>query len=489
MKARTTIAGILAGLLLAVAAHAGYPEGQAVTFSDFSRTRSIAVTVVRVYFATAQGIICYNQGEDRWEEPLPAIPGVDPEDISRIWADQFGRTLYAATPDGRYVYDQTLAMWFLTSETPEGDGAAREVPPPAIMHAPPGFNYFAGGQLIDPYGRTWQINEMVDDGSGMYWMAIWGYGPAKARTTNLIIDLLPFGLVQRRVNALDQEGGRLWVSGAVYDDLRTGITGFEPAMMTFRHLESGVRPEFPADDINCLRSDSAHLYIGTARGLLVMDLESEMIMRTVGERQGLAGENVLSIAVTGDSVFIGTDEGLNLVIGASDSAALILPTTFEGQYIWDIEEVGDYVWVAAESGAYRLTKGAERLQRYRDPENVLFSHVYDIERWADKLWFVSDGGLAELDLQTAESRSFHDMTQQLLPRALAVNETIAAVASDKGLTILFHTADKPFKRDFTVDDGLASNNVYALAVDGDYLWVGTDRGLTRFLWNNPDRVD
>ena len=32
-------------------------------------------------------------------------------------------------------------------------------------------------------------------------------------------------------------------------------------------------------------------------------------------------------------------------------------------------------------------------------------------------------------------------------------------------------------------------HVVGLANDGDYLWVGSDKGLTRFLWNNPQRVD
>ena len=49
--------------------------------------------------------------------------------------------------------------------------------------------------------------------------------------------------------------------------------------------------------------------------------------------------------------------------------------------------------------------------------------------------------------------------------------------------------DQPTEREFTVDDGLQSNNILALLVDGDYLWIGSDRGLTEFLWNDPDRID
>jgi ligand-binding sensor domain-containing protein len=177
------------------------------------------------------------------------------------------------------------------------------------------------------------------------------------------------------------------------------------------------------------------------------------------------------------------------VTAVTDSVAYVSSTQFSGERIWDIEEVDGYLWIGASSGAFRLTPSENKLQRFQDDESVLFANVYDIERWQDYLWFVSDAGLVKLNLTTAESQSYHDIVTRIQTRALAVNDTIAAVASDKGMTILFHANRSPYTRDFTIDDGLASNNVFSLIMDGDFLWVGTDKGLTRFLWNNPDRVD
>jgi ligand-binding sensor domain-containing protein len=42
---------------------------------------------------------------------------------------------------------------------------------------------------------------------------------------------------------------------------------------------------------------------------------------------------------------------------------------------------------------------------------------------------------------------------------------------------------------FTVEDGLSSNRVNSILLDGDYIWFGTDGGLTRFYWNTPYRLD
>jgi len=303
--------------------------------------------------------------------------------------------------------------------------------------------------------------------------------------------MLPYGLLQNDVASIwvDPDDGSLWVGGAVRNSVRTGLTGFDPDKMTFSYIETGVQPGLPLMDINCIDGDSTSFYLGTPYGLYVVDRYSHFTTQTITTRNGLIDNNVLSLKVVGDTMYIGTEEGLSVLTGASDSTAIARPPQFSGQRIWDIEQVDGTVWIGSSTGAYRFTPSSRKLQRYTDPEQVLFADVYDIAQFGDWLWFVSDAGVVELNLKTAESHSYHETIQKVMPRALAVNDRIAAVASDKGLTFLFYDVKTPYTRDFTIDDGLASNNVYSLLFDGDFLWVGTDRGLTRFLWNNPDRVD
>ena len=94
-----------------------------------------------------------------------------------------------------------------------------------------------------------------------------------------------------------------------------------------------------------------------------------------------------------------------------------------------------------------------------------------------------------INLASGDIQSFSSILYNRGYRALAVNDRIAAISSDNGMTFIFHDLDKPYQKEFTRFDGLPSPYVYSLRMDGDYLWVGTDEGLTRFLWNNPDRVD
>ncbi len=464
-------------------------QDQVVTYADFSHVRYIASSLKYVYFATTRGIIRYNKLQEQWDEPLTGTSGIDEDDIQRIWVDNFDNNLYAETSAGLFEYDLLFGRWYPISELPELNNASKHVKPPEIMYPPPGFNYDGGGRLIDYWGRYYSFRDVLDDGAGQLWIGTWGYGAGKAGSATDFIELLPYGLLQDRVNTIFDDDTVLWVSGAVYGSYRTGLTIFNPEKETFSYIESGVGNSFPSVDVNCLTGDDKSIYIGTPYGLYILDKKTKSVEQKISRRHGLPDDNIISLLVDGDSIFVGTASGLGFLTIKADSVRVLRPQQFSGAIIYDLEQVNSSVWIASSAGAFRLKYGSGKLQRFQDPDLVLFGDVYDIEQYAEDLWFLSTGGLVRLNMATGTSRQYRDVTRAIEPHALAVNDTIAAVASNKGLTILFYGNKKPFTRDFTTDDGLPSNYLYTLLFDGDYLWIGSDRGLTRFLWNNPRRVD
>ena len=476
-------------VLLCASVEAAKLKGQAVTWADFSYVNYIAASFSHVYFATTKGIIRFNKLEDRWEEPLTGAVGLEDENIERVWVNTFDNKLVAEMSVGLSEYDALFDKWFPVSELPSLDNDDRHIKPPVIMHPPIGFTYWDDGRLVDGYNRQYYINDIVDDRSGTLWIGTWGYGTARAGNTSYLIDLLPYGLLQNRVNALLKHDGLLWISGAVFDSRRTGISVFDPEDNRFFHIESGLDTDFPAVDVNCLEADDSTIYIGTPIGLLCMDRETKRVTRSFSRRSGLGDDNVISVETIGDSIFVGTAGGLSVITGADDSVRYIRPGQFLNRVIYDLEEVDSSLWIAASSGAYRLKLPSGKLQQFKDPDLVLFGDVYDIERYEDDLWFTSDDGVVRLDIKTGETEPFWLAAQKIVPRALAVNDTIAAVASNKGMFFIYYKNRNQFTREFTTEDGLASNDINSLLMDGDYIWVGTDKGLTRFWWNNPDRVD
>jgi len=375
------------------------------------------------------------------------------------------------------------------TELPKFNNAVRHIKPPANMFPPPGYNYDGYGRLVDFWGRYFNFKDIIDDGAGQIWIGTWGYGAIKAGSASNYMELLPYGLLQNRVNTIFDDDSVLWVSGAAYGGYRTGLTIFDPVHEQFSYIESGLDNSFPAVDVNCLTGDKESIYIGTPDGLLILNRKTKNVERKITRRNGLPDNNIVSLLVNGDSLFVGTASGLGFIRLVGDSVFVLRPSQFTGQVIYDLVMVDSLIWIGSSVGAYRLKPGSGKLQRFQDPNLVLFGDVFDIEQYKQDLWFLSATGLVQLNMKTGKSHPFRNITQRLEPHALVVNDTIAVVGSDKGFTILFYGNRKPFTRDFTTDDGLPSNYVYSLLFDGDYLWVCTDRGLTRFLWNNPRRVD
>ena len=256
----------------------------------------------------------------------------------------------------------------------------------------------------------------------------------------------------------------------------------------FSFIESGIDNLFPSIDINCLAADEYSIYAGTTNGLYIIDKANKTINRQLTSSNGLVYDNIISLLVNRDTIFIGTEYGLSILYN-SDSGMVAIKTSFPEIVIFDMEMVDNSLWLGTSLGAYRLKLKSGKIQKMRDDMAILFSDVVDIERYNQYLWFLSKKGLVKLNIESGEHESFPQVFYSSVPNALAVNDTIAAIATENGLAIYFYANQKPFTREFTIDDGLPSNYTYSVMLDGDYLWLGSEMGLTRFYWNNPDRVD
>jgi hypothetical protein len=462
---------------------------QAVTWTDFSYVNTSATSMSHVYFATTGGIIRYDKIANRWEEPMTGADGLYGEIPVRIWVNQFDDRLFARTEFDLYEYDRLFDRWYPIDQLPNVEFNGTHIAPPIDLLPGSGINFVGENTITDYYNRTFSISDVLDDNVGNLWFGTWGQGTGMANSSARVIDLLPFGLLQKPVTTILLDGDTLFASGPVGTGFRTGVTAMDLEDYNFSYIESGVERDFPSVDVNAIESDGSYLYIGTDNGLYTASRESMKIARHYGERHGLIDYQVRSLKRLGDSLFIGTARGLNLLRLGLDTLTQVYPSQFRNYTIYDLEFTEGYVWIASEIGAYRLATADGQLQRFEDPHRVLFSRVLAIETHGDKIWFASEDGILSLDLKSGKTDPFRDIVRRSSHRALAANDDVVALASDRGMTILFLNRKKRLSRDFTTDDGLVSNYVYALELDGDYVWVGTDEGLTRFLWNNPERVD
>ena len=460
-----------------------------VTYADFSHIRDIAVSLNAVYFATSEGVIKYDRFSKNWDEPLNGSPGIDYRSIFQIYVDQFDRKLYARTETNSYEYDTMFKDWYFVNEIPTLDNNTSNSAPSSIMYVPPGYVYSGDGYVIDQAGIEYPINRVVKDGADTKWMGIWGLGAAKASSGDMI-EFLPYGLIQNRVNTIYNSNGEIIVGGGNIGTSRTGLTFFDVDNNKFSYKESGVQFDFPDDDVSCIEEDENNLYVGTIGGVIIFDNETLEVKDKLTNRRGLISNEVLSLKKYKNQLFIGTLYGLQMLDRQTDSLKLVYPNQFQNQEIYDLELTDSSLWIASSVGAFQLNLKTYDLKKFQDPHNLTNGRILNIERTGNNIFIASQAGMVRLNLKTGKTTSFVSDAYGLNYRGLAANDDVAFLTTDRGFEIYYLT-DSGYsnEREFTTSDGIPSQYVYDLLLDGDYLWIGTDRGLSLFLWNDPDRID
>jgi hypothetical protein len=435
-----------------------------VTYANFSYVRDVASTISHVYFATTSGIIRYNKMEDKWEEPLTNNSNIDHNNIFRVYPDRFDNKLFAATSNGNFEYDILFKSWFPVKDIPIVDNDYVRRSAPDVMFAPPGEVYSPDGYVVDKFGRQFGFETIIDDRSGNLWIGTWGYGPAWAPTNSNVIEYLPYGLLQNRVDAVFNDNGTLFISGDALGAYRSGITVFYPDDNWFDHIESGVDGFF--------------------------NRETFILERQISERNGLPGNFIYALELIGDSLFVGTSNGLGFLNIGTDSLSYVRPQQFSNIEIYDLATTDSSLWLATSSGAYQLKFKSGLLQKFQDPYLIIFSQALQVEHFKNRIWFSSETGMVSLNLESGETEPFKNLKPRFNRNSIVVNDRIAAITTDMGFKIIYYNRkDNIIEREFTENDGLPSSYINTLLFDGDYLWIGTDKGLTRFLWNDPFRVD
>ena len=156
--------------------------------------------------------------------------------------------------------------------------------------------------------------------------------------------------------------------------------------------------------------------------------------------------------------------------------------------IYDFEKIDDYLWIATSDGIYRLNLKTEKLQQFHDKDSFIFNDVFQIERYENNLFFATNNGILRLNLETAETKIIYTYSSKLISHSLAVNGEIVVTGADQGMTIIFYNENPIVSRTFTTNDGLPSDYIFHLELDGDFIWIGTDAGLSNFWWSDPDRI-
>ncbi len=463
-----------------------YLSGLAVNFSDFSYVRTITAGYEYAYFGTTNGITCYNISNNKWELPLTGISGLLGTVILKIQTDRNDEYLWVQTELGKFEYSRTHDFWTQVNEIPPDDGFVHHLSPEPVYFAPQGYNYLSNGVLADFNDHRYPLTDIIDDGWSNLWIGTWGLGAIRADNSNYQMELLNYGLLYKDVSKIAIMDNRVWAGGDLQESLRPGLTVYSPDNNAFDYVLPDYNLLGWMSSVNGFAEGPNDIFAATDNGLLVVgknSLNAKDLLRL--PNRTAVYDIVNCVATRGDSIFVGLTYGVALIYPYGDSIsfdhALLLPDLT----IYTLENINDALWIGTNRGVYRLDYKSGKLEQLNIWQVSGPTDVYDISAGPNKIWIATGENLVAIDPRTGDVTDYPEVYNYGGVRSVDSQGDIVAAATGDGLLLYFFGKKKYHNYLYTENDGLPSNNIKAVRFDGDYLWIGSDQGLTRFWHRHP----
>ena len=138
------------------------------------------------------------------------------------------------------------------------------------------------------------------------------------------------------------------------------------------------------------------------------------------------------------------------------------------------DKVNDCIWISARSGLYIYDLGQSSFSEYPGKLSTCLGACIV----SGKLWVSSIDGMRVIDLETLESKMLAGLPAFM--SLVSDGNTIWGGTFGNGVyRIDSLRSEKPDVTVYSEEDGLADNQVNGLLLDGIYLWIATENGLSR----------
>ena len=466
-----------------------YNTGDWVSYTNTRYVTTIARGFDIVYFGTTGGILRYDMRGGKWLDPLTVSDGLPDNDIRHLAVDRMTDEIWAETPQGTSYYNPTFDEWrdnqpFPSDKVQPANIRVSDLP---TLFPSDNFQFMPGGSLIDRNLMEYPITQMLRDDADVVWMGIWGLGAAKGDLRRDDLQLLRFGPYDDDIAKFDRDGEDFWFLGGS-DGLPGTITHFDRASDRWEYFEPSREAGVISDRFSAIAHDDKSVWIGTDLGLVRLDKRSKSF-RSYSHFQGIYGNAISALLSIKGNLLIGTDQGVSVFDLTRDSIYAATNASIRGRSVFDFAIRDRTIYAATQFGIYSLEWGTNQWRRLAPASANLRGAIYDIQIVDSLLYSVGDDGVVVVNLndisETLYDRNvkFHNANLT----ALLVHQGVIWVGSSGGLFRLNNRSGTWYR--YTTNDGLISERITSLVADGDYVWIGTDKGVTRFFWKVLNRRD
>lgn len=189
-------------------------------------------------------------------------------------------------------------------------------------------------------------------------------------------------------------------------------------------------------------------------------------------------QGIGALAQQNNNYWIGSKNQLFVYEPKSNTLTPVI--TFLG-LVRNISVNGDTILIATTDGLYLYREKTEKLDTVFDTFGKLNFGVFDIYRAKSEYYFSVYGGFLSFD--PLDSWQLHtppgiDLSQPFT--SLAGYGDYLFLGSNQGVTAYNETTERYDY--FTTKEGLLSNDINALYADSNFLWIASNRGISRFSY-------
>ncbi len=312
----------------------------------------------------------------------------------------------------------------------------------------------------------------------------------------------------------------IWVGS-----MGSGLLQFHTASDSWRFLSDRENVLYNIVMRDGLKVDEDFVWVGTMGGLRLYDKKLET-WTTYTKPVSLMGDEVKAIAADERYVWCGTDQGVSKYdkiegiwtnfkskggrtrikigndtweFGGEESREGLMDNSITGLAVDD-----RFLWIATRQGANRYDKIADIWDRYSEKNGLPTRSLTSVATDGSEVWIGTSKGLCRYPRMSDDPNAWvtYTSTIEIRPmvfsqeyasslvsnkvRAVALEKDYIWISTERGVNRYDKRQDT--WQTFTHEDGLVDDRVSCIAADENNVWFGTANGVSRFSRKTRDWV-
>jgi len=306
------------------------------------------------------------------------------------------------------------------------------------------------------------------------------------------------GLSSDMVYAIAVQGEEVWFGtyggGATHYDKSSKVfkaytTKGEPVDQVDNGKSINWQNLLPYNHVSVIVADVDRIWFGTyfygygGGGMSYYQSQRNPPWKRINTNDGRA-KKIVSMAVDGECLWVGSERGLSLLDKKTETWKRFYSTQdgLSGNFVNSILVQPDSVWVGTSGGISRLDKVKKTWKAYSQKEGLTETEIKSLAKVKQRIWAGGIGGtLFEYDHISDHWRKIEptDSIRNGGVHSITVTPERLFICRDNGVSLYdFSTGQW---ESLTTSDGLLSNTVYCAAGDRNSIWFGTDKGASRLV--------